>query len=104
MQSSRQPPSFPEAPRITGEVATGEPVSILIDGREASARAGESVASAMLALGVRAFRRSAVRGEPRGPFCMMGICQECLVEVDGRRAQACMVPVQAGMRIGTLLA
>jgi predicted molibdopterin-dependent oxidoreductase YjgC len=76
-------------------------VTILLDGRPVPAHAGESVATALLALGLRAWRRSPRRGEPRGPFCMMGICQECLITIDGRRAQACLVPVRAGMAVAT---
>ncbi len=104
MQSSRQQQSFPGAPRITREVVGGDAVTISVDDRPTTALAGESAATALLAAGVRAFHRSAVRGEPRGPFCMMGVCQECLVEIDGRVAQACMAAVRAGMRIRTLVA
>ena len=39
-------------------------------------------------------------GAPRGPFCMMGVCFECLVVIDGTgNRQACMVPLQAGMAV-----
>ena len=46
------------------------------------------------------FRTTAVDGRARGPFCMMGVCFDCLVEIDGlANCQACMTEVQAGMRI-----
>ncbi|NKB63567.1 MAG: hypothetical protein GKR95_16110 [Gammaproteobacteria bacterium] len=37
---------------------------------------------------------------PRGPYCMMGVCFECLVEIDGKRnQQACQIEVQPGMSV-----
>ena len=38
-------------------------------------------------------------GSPRGAFCMMGVCQECLVRIDGVLRQACLTPVEDGMRV-----
>lgn len=59
-----------------------------------------SVAAALLAGGVSRFRATPVSGSPRAPYCMMGACFECLVEIDGVPSrQSCMVPVRAGMRI-----
>ncbi len=67
--------------------------------RPLSARAGESLAAALLAAGITTFRRHPVNGAPRGPFCLMGACYECLVRVDGVDSlQACMLPVREGMR------
>jgi D-hydroxyproline dehydrogenase subunit gamma len=75
-------------------------VSITIDGRPSSARGGDSVAAALLAAGVLACRTTAVSGAPRGPFCLMGACFDCLVTIDGHpNRQACLVAVRAGMRI-----
>lgn len=74
---------------------------IMVDGAEVGAYPGESVATALLAAGHRILRRSPRNGEPRGPFCLMGACQECLVRVDGRAALACRTPVRAGLAIAT---
>ncbi|HUH95173.1 MAG TPA: (2Fe-2S)-binding protein [Casimicrobiaceae bacterium] len=64
------------------------------------ARAGDSVAAAMLAAGLLACRTTPVSGAERGPFCMMGVCFDCLVTIDGNpNRQACLVAVRAGMRI-----
>jgi len=61
---------------------------------------GRSVAAALLAAGVSRFRSTPVSGSPRAPYCMMGACFECLVEIDGVPGrQACLVNVQDGMRI-----
>jgi hypothetical protein len=64
------------------------------------ARTGDSIAVALLAAGVTATRSTPISGSPRGPYCMMGACFECLAEVDGRaNVQTCMTPVRNGMRI-----
>jgi predicted molibdopterin-dependent oxidoreductase YjgC len=75
-------------------------VSIEIDGRLTQVPAHFTVAAALLASGQDACRTSFVSGAPHGPFCMMGVCFECLVEVDGvSNVQACMTPVSDGMRV-----
>lgn len=73
-------------------------VRITIDGDAVEARAGESVAAAMLAHADGATRTTAVSGAPRAPYCLMGVCFECLVEIDGvPNRQGCMVRVADGM-------
>jgi len=75
-------------------------VEILIDGQTVRAREGESVAAALLAAGLRSCRTTPISGTPRAPYCMMGVCYECLVEIDGvPNRQSCQIPVQAGMQI-----
>ncbi len=87
--------------RIGHGVTRGRAVSMTVDGRAISAFAGETVATALLAAGIRRFRRSALYSAPRGPFCLMGVCQECLVEVDGRQVLGCQIGVTEGMRVAT---
>lgn len=72
---------------------------ITVDGVAYRVPASCSVAAALLAIGIRALRSSPRAGAARGAFCMMGICQECLVRIDGVRRQACMVEVQANSSI-----
>jgi len=75
-------------------------ITILFEGAPLPARPGESVASALLAAGILAFRTTALSGAPRGPFCLMGACFDCLAVVDGiSGVQSCLVPVREGMRI-----
>ena len=77
-------------------------VTVTVDGGEIEAREGEMVAAAMLAAGILQFRTTPVSGAPRGPLCMMGVCFECLVTIDGIGSrQACLVPVRPGMKIET---
>ena len=82
--------------------AKGLEVRLTIDGREVRARAGDTVAAALIAAGLRQSRTTPVSGAPRGPYCMMGVCFECLVTVDGvGNRQGCLVPVVEGMSVGT---
>jgi predicted molibdopterin-dependent oxidoreductase YjgC len=88
--------------RLPDETANGNDVAFTIDGKPVSARADDSVAAAVLASGILRFRASTVSGEPRGPYCMMGVCFECLLTIDGKsNQQACMVKVCPGMRVET---
>jgi predicted molibdopterin-dependent oxidoreductase YjgC len=77
-----------------------EAVTIMFEGKPLKAPAGVSVAAALLVGGVHDFRSSVVGQAPRGPYCMMGVCFECLVEIDGVPArQSCIVQVQEGMEV-----
>jgi D-hydroxyproline dehydrogenase subunit gamma len=82
--------------------AAGAGVRVSIDGKPVEVRAGDSVAAAMLAAGLDHFRTTAVSGEKRAPYCMMGVCFDCLVTVDGiGNRQGCLIEVREGMRIET---
>ena len=84
------------------DAASAPAVPITIDGAPAQARAGDTVAAALLAAGRASCRSTPVSGAPRGPYCMMGVCFECLVEIDGRpNLQSCLVAVAPGMQVRT---
>ena len=89
------------ARRIEG-LARGRPAHLSVDGEPIEAHAGESLAAALAAAGVRHLCDNPERGDPRGMFCLMGVCQECVVRLDGRVVVACMEPVRDGMEV-TLL-
>lgn len=75
-------------------------VTIDFDGQPIDAREGDSVAAALLVAGHATTRTSPAGGEPRGPYCMMGVCFDCLVEIDGTsNVQACMTLVRDGMKV-----
>jgi len=75
-------------------------VAFDFEGREIKATAGMSLAAALMAAGVTTFRTSPVSGAPRAPYCMMGICFECLVVIDGvANQQACMIEVREAMSV-----
>jgi predicted molibdopterin-dependent oxidoreductase YjgC len=76
------------------------PVEIFVDGVSVRARTGDTVSAALLASGLDARRATAVSGAPRLPYCMMGVCFDCLVTIDGvGNRQGCLVPVSPGMKI-----
>jgi D-hydroxyproline dehydrogenase subunit gamma len=82
--------------------AESERIAVLIDGAPFEGRQGDSIAAVLLVAGKSGCRRSFVSAEPRGPYCMMGVCFECLVRVDGMDGlQACMIPIRSGMCIET---
>ncbi len=77
-----------------------ETVTITFEDQKIEAQAGDSVAAALTAAGLRSFRESVVSGAPRGIYCMMGTCFDCLVDVDGvPNQQACQVRVREGMQV-----
>ncbi|TWG35662.1 2Fe-2S iron-sulfur cluster protein [Acidovorax delafieldii] len=78
----------------------GKKVRIYFDGQPLDVPDDVSVASALLMSGVRTFRSTPVSGSARAPYCMMGVCFECLVEIDGRPSrQSCLTQVRDGMLI-----
>ena len=75
-------------------------VTLTFDNESLSVPAGLSVAAALLLKGAGPFRTTPVSQSPRAPYCMMGVCFECLVEVDGKPSrQACLTTVCDGMVI-----
>lgn len=75
-------------------------VQIFVDGIAIAAREGDTVSAALLASGRDARRATAVSGAARLPYCMMGVCFDCLVTIDGvGNRQGCLVPVAEGMQV-----
>ena len=80
----------------------GTAVTLKVDGKPIRARAGDTVAAAMLAAGLDHCRTTPVTGAPRAPYCLMGVCFDCLVTIDGIGSrQGCLVPVREGMAVET---
>jgi len=83
-------------------VQRGPAITVTVNGQPVDAFAGETVAAVLLAAGQRIFRRTRQANAPRGLFCGMGICFECLVTVNGTpNTRACVTPVVNGMAIET---
>ncbi|NUL45861.1 (2Fe-2S)-binding protein [Cellulosimicrobium funkei] len=75
-------------------------VDITVNGRPVSATAGTTAGAALMSEGVHSWRRTRHDGRPRGLFCGIGVCFDCLVEIDGHPNQrACLVTVREGMTI-----
>ena len=77
-------------------------VSFRFDGETLSASEGETLAAALYAQGRRTLRISRDDGGPRGAFCFMGVCQECVVSIDGRLTEACRTPVREGLVVESM--
>jgi len=77
-------------------------IHFFLDGEKLPARQGETIAGAMLANGHQQLRNSSRNREPRGAFCGIGLCFECLVTVDGRpNVQSCLLGIEDGMQVVT---
>ena len=79
------------------ETETGRQVTFSFDGRDITAPEGMPLAAALLGAGISELRSTPVSASPRGPFCMMGACFDCLVQIDGMTVQACMTLVKDGL-------
>ncbi|MDH3467290.1 MAG: (2Fe-2S)-binding protein [Gammaproteobacteria bacterium] len=86
--------------RQSAEPVGSDLIKFRFENREILAARGDSVAAALLAAGISDFRSSVVSGESRGPFCLIGNCFDCLVEIDGEPNQrSCQEPVGEGMQV-----
>jgi len=98
----------PAVSHLTGSAPSGDDgergrivnptLTITVNGKPVQVPQGATVAAAVLQAGANS--RTSVRGEPRQPFCGMGICYECRVTIDGLQHQrSCQILCQAGMRV-----
>jgi len=70
------------------------------DGEPVPAEPGQSIGAALIASGRRSWRTTRRTGEPRGVFCGIGICFDCLVTVNGEpNRRACLTEVRAGDQV-----
>lgn len=84
----------------TWPVKTPGLVSVSFDGRPLVAKPGQNIGAALVSNGITAWRSTRKNARPRGLFCGIGVCFDCLVTVDGEANQrACLVEVQEGMEI-----
>ena len=80
----------------------GAEVTIFVDGEPLRARRGQTVGTALLAQGRRVLRHTRHGGQPRGLFCAMGVCFDCVMTIDGQQGtRACMTRVADGMQVST---
>ena len=87
---------------ILGESKKGREFKINVDGKEVIAYEGEMIATALVASGLKVFRYTSKYKEPRGLFCAIGRCTDCVMEVNGRsNVRTCVTPVEEGMVIKT---
>ena len=88
--------------RVEDGVGREPPFTFTLDGIAVTAFPGETIAAALLAAGIRGLRRTQNGDRPRGLFCGMGVCFDCLVTADGRtHLRACLTVVEPGMQVAT---
>ena len=86
---------------ILGKLEEKKKVFIEVDDKRVEAYEGEPIA-ALLAAGIRVFRYTAKGNEPRGLFCAIGRCTDCVMTVDGiPNIRTCVTPVRDGMKVET---
>jgi D-hydroxyproline dehydrogenase subunit gamma len=82
------------------DVSLSDTLKIIVEGEEVGACEGETVAGVLLRRAPLLMRSTPVSGASRAPYCMMGVCFECLAVVDGiPSVQTCLTIVRAGMRV-----
>jgi predicted molibdopterin-dependent oxidoreductase YjgC len=87
---------------ILGKLKKRKKVKIIVDGEEMEAYEEEMIASALLAYGKKVFRYTKRYMEPRGVFCAIGRCTDCVMTVNGiPNIRTCVTPVEEGMKIET---
>jgi D-hydroxyproline dehydrogenase subunit gamma len=88
--------------RIRDGVVRGPAIRFRFDGRDIEGHEGESVAAALWAAGIRGWTGDRADAPPsRTVFCAMGTCGQCVLWIDGVRAEACCTPVRAGLDVRT---
>lgn len=87
---------------ILGKLESGRKVIIKVDGKEVEAFGGEPIAAALMARGIKVFRKTRKKKQPRGVFCAIGRCTDCIMTVDGMpNVRTCVTSVKDGMEIWT---
>lgn len=81
---------------------TEEDVEVTIDGKKVAAKKGEMIAAVLLANGIKIHRYTAKEHKPRGIYCGIGQCTDCVMTVNGKvNVRTCITPVESGMVIET---
>jgi len=87
---------------ILGRSPEGNRVIVIVDGREIEAIEGEPVATALLAAGIHVLHYTHKYNHPRGVYCAIGRCTDCIMTVNGKpNVRTCVTPVEKGMKIET---
>ncbi len=87
---------------ILGDLKNKRIVHIRVDDQVIEAQEGEPIAAALLAAGIRVFRRTPKKQEPRGVWCAIGQCTDCVMVVNGKpNIRTCITPVKKDMQIKT---
>ena len=100
--SSKQDDARISAHPIIDDYQKGKPVTFYFDGKQMEGYEGEPIAMALRANGVLRHRFTTKLHQPRGIFCAIGRCTDCVMIVDGKpNTRTCMTPLKAGMHVET---
>ena len=87
---------------ILGTYQKGEKIRFYLDGKEMYVYEGDTIAAALMAAGVTTHRHTRKKGTPRGIFCAIGRCTDCVMVVDGQiNVRTCITPLKEGMQVQT---
>ena len=87
---------------ILGEADKKERITFTCDGKSIEGFEGEPIAMALQAAGLRVHRHTSKTNKPRGVFCAIGRCTDCVMVVDGKpNVRTCVTPLKAGMKVET---
>jgi predicted molibdopterin-dependent oxidoreductase YjgC len=87
---------------ILGESVKGKAIEFDFDGKKVSGYEGEPISAALKAAGVMVHRHTSKHHEPRGVFCAIGRCTDCVMVVDGKpNIRTCVTPLMEGMKVET---
>ncbi len=85
---------------VLGKLEDEREITIYVDGMPYPAREGEMLAAALTANGISTFRYTKKHHRPRGIFCAIGRCTDCVMTVDGvPNVRTCVTPARDGMRL-----
>jgi len=89
-------------PDQSAQITRTEKVEFTFDGAAICGHAGESLAAALIRSGRLHLRDAPEDADPRGAFCLMGLCQECLVVLEGQTVESCRIELQPGIDVTSL--
>lgn len=84
---------------ILGKAKLGRKVTFYFNGEPVEGYEGEPIAAALIAAGIKVLRITPKLGEPRGVFCAIGRCSDCIVLANGMPVRACVTPVEEGLDV-----
>lgn len=84
---------------ISGTIERTREISFQLDGVTVSGYEGETIAAALLRAGITNIRNAPNSDGARGMFCVMGVCQECVVKVNGKTIEACRTEITDGLAV-----
>ena len=86
----------------SAQITRNKKVEFTFNGAPIWGHAGESIAAALIRAGRLHLRNAPKGSDPRGAFCLMGLCQECLVVLEGQTVESCRIELQPGIEVTSL--